>query len=473
MDEIFGFFPPSVNPPSKTPMLTLLKQARAYGLGVVVATQNPVDLDYKGLSNTGTWWLGRLQTERDKARVLDGLEGAGASSGRPFDRGAMETTLSGLDRRVFIMNSVHDGGPVKFQTRWALSYLRGPLTRAQIRRLTEGSAPPPVEPARPPGTPVAPAAGGRSTAERPLLPAEIPQFFIEPDAGAVDDAMPLYRPALLGTAQLHYVRASDDIDLWRTISLLAPLPDRVTANVWSEAVVLERGEPPLAASGRDGARFGELPAAASRPKSFAVWGRSLAATLHRERKLSIRRCPALKSSSGPGETEAEFRIRLARLAREARDAAMTKLERRYAPKLARLRERIRRAEERIGRERSQYDQQKVQTAISIGATVLGALFGRKAASVGTVGRASTAMRGVGRASREKGDVARAADALEAERAALAELDNEFRRDADAVRAGIDPLRIELERVEIAPRKSDITIDRLALVWKPERSRGLR
>jgi hypothetical protein len=135
MDEVFGYFPPSANPPSKTPMLTLLKQARAFGLGVVLATQNPVDLDYKGLSNAGTWFLGRLQTERDKARVLEGLEGASAAAGANFDRGRMEKILAGLGNRVFLMNNVHEDEPVVFQSRWALSYLRGPVSREQIATL--------------------------------------------------------------------------------------------------------------------------------------------------------------------------------------------------------------------------------------------------------------------------------------------------------------------------------------------------
>ena len=135
MDEIFGYFPSTSNPPSKVPMLTLLKQARAYGLGVVLATQNPVDLDYKGLSKCGTWFLGRLQTQRDKDRVLEGLEGASTATGHAFDRPEMDKILSGLGRRVFVMNNVHDERPLVFQTRWTLSYLRGPLTREQIQTL--------------------------------------------------------------------------------------------------------------------------------------------------------------------------------------------------------------------------------------------------------------------------------------------------------------------------------------------------
>jgi hypothetical protein len=138
MDEIFGFFPPVKNPPSKQPLLTLLKQARAYGLGVVLATQNPVDLDYKGLANTGTWFIGRLQTEGDKQRVMAGLEGA--AGGGSFDRGRMERILAGLGKRVFLMNNVHENTPVTFQTRWTLSYLRGPMTREHIKALTAAGA---------------------------------------------------------------------------------------------------------------------------------------------------------------------------------------------------------------------------------------------------------------------------------------------------------------------------------------------
>ena len=126
-----GTFPRSQSS-SKLPLLTLLKQARAFGVGVVLATQNPVDLDYKGLANTGTWFIGRLQTERDKARVLEGLEGASAGAGHKFDRQRMEQTLAGLGSRMFLMNNVHEDAPVVFETRWCLSYLRGPLTRAQI-----------------------------------------------------------------------------------------------------------------------------------------------------------------------------------------------------------------------------------------------------------------------------------------------------------------------------------------------------
>ncbi len=141
MDEIFGFFPPVAEPPSKRPLLTLLKQARAFGVGILLATQNPVDLDYKGLANAGTWFIGRLQTERDKDRLLEGLEGVAAGTEAGFDRQKMEETLAGLGKRIFLMYNVHEDAPVTFQTRWVMSYLSGPLTRAQIKVLMDPRRP--------------------------------------------------------------------------------------------------------------------------------------------------------------------------------------------------------------------------------------------------------------------------------------------------------------------------------------------
>ena len=150
MDEIFGFFPPTANPPAKQPMLTLLKQARAFGLGCVLATQNPVDLDYKGLANCGTWFIGRLQTERDKLRVIEGLKSALAGG---EDGADLEALMSSLTQRVFLMRNVHDDVPVLMKTRWALSYLRGPLTGPEIARVMAGTQAAPPRQRRPPLAP--------------------------------------------------------------------------------------------------------------------------------------------------------------------------------------------------------------------------------------------------------------------------------------------------------------------------------
>lgn len=226
MDEIFGYFPPVANPPSKLPLLTLLKQGRAFGLGVVLATQNPVDLDYKGLSNTGTWFIGRLQTERDKARVIEGLEGVAAGSGQKFDRQEMEQILAGLGNRIFLLNNVHEDAPEVFESRWAMSYLRGPLTRTQIKSLMEpikaqvntvvpmataAAAAAQTAPATSAATPAAaviaaPAASPAS--QRPVLPPEIAQYFIPVRTDAPAGAMLTYQPMVLGAAEIHYSKRS-------------------------------------------------------------------------------------------------------------------------------------------------------------------------------------------------------------------------------------------------------------------------
>ncbi len=457
MDEVFGYFPPTANPPSKTPMLTLLKQARAYGLGVVLATQNPVDLDYKGLSNAGTWFLGRLQTERDVARVIEGLEGASAASGASFDRRELERILAGLGSRVFLMRNVHEDAPVVFQTRWALSYLSGPVTREQIRQL---AGEPPARADR-----AAPTSPAPEPVKRPVVPPGVVERFLPVTRKAPDGGTLLYRPALAAEANLHYARASAALDRWERVALLAPLSGDA-GSPWEGAASAEGALPDLETEPEAGSAFAALPAAAAREASYARWKKQLAARLYQERPLSLYTSRAPRLVSRPGEREAEFRGRLRDLLREQRDLEVSKLQRRYAPRLAALQDRIQRAERRVQKESEQYRDQKLQTAISIGATVLGALFGRKLGSASNVGRATTAARGAGRAARERGDVARAEDRVEDLRQQLADLESRFEEDAAELERSASPDALAIEETCIAPRKSDLAVDPVLLAWTP-------
>jgi phage host-nuclease inhibitor protein Gam len=470
MDEVFGFFPPTANPPAKTPMLTLLKQARAYGLGCVLATQNPVDLDYKGLSNAGTWFLGRLQTERDKLRVLEGLEGASAAAGSQFDRGRMEATLAGLGSRVFLMNNVHEDQPALFQTRWALSYLRGPLTRAQIGTLMKDrkastTAPAPRQAAAA-APPPAPAEVETAAAQRPMLPPEIAQVTAAVRGALRAGDRLVYRGELLGTADLHYVSKRDGLDAWREVTLRAPLTDE--GDVWERAEPVPDGGLEFAGEPDPRGSFADLPASATRKTSARKWESELKNHLYRTQELAVWWCKALDATSKPGESEGDFRVRLAHAAREARDKAVAELRNDYAPKLKRLDERIRSAGQKVEREKSQYRAQKTQTVISFGATLLGALFGRKAASAGNVGRATTTLRGASRAAREHGDVQRAEEDVAALQREVEDLEKEFEQRAAEVQASHAIDAIEVESSAVAPRKSDISIERIALLWCPWR-----
>jgi hypothetical protein len=431
-----------------------------------LATQNPVDLDYKGLSNAGTWFLGRLQTERDKARVMDGLEGVSAASGASFDRQKLERTLSGMKSRVFFMHNVHEDEPVLFHTRWAMSYLRGPLTRSQIQTLMSERKDKSV-PARASirAQPVAAQKQDKATTNRPSLPPEIQDEFLPTESGA---GRILYRPAVVGTADLHFADARSGIDLWESATYMAPLSGRVGAKLWDDAEVLPGEDIVTDDAPLEGAEFAKLPTAATKASSYKTWQKSFKTHLYQHHTLQVLKCPALKLSADPLESEAEFRVRVREELREKRDTGVEKLRKRYAPKLARLNERIRKAEEKIGREKSQYDQQKMQTAISMGATVLGALFGRKAASVGTVGRATTTMRGVGRSAREKGDVERAKRDLEALTLKLADLESEFEQETNELADSFQASEYEITTKTYRPRKSDISIGHFGLTWLPHR-----
>jgi hypothetical protein len=472
MDEIFGYFPPVANPPSKAPLLTLLKQARAFGLGIVLATQNPVDLDYKGLSNTGTWFLGRLQTERDKERVLDGLEGAAAGGAGRFDRKRMEQILAGLGQRIFLMNNVHEDVPVVFQTRWAMSYLRGPLTRTQIKQLMDPVKSSRSEPAPTdvPAAPVGPATSERSASPlsvRPVLPPKVPQYYVPVRSAQPEGASLHYEPMVVGIGKVYYANAKVGIATRKEVCLAAEFSGGPSPVDWDEAREEGIHENDLEKFPHDpDSSFGEVPADALNPKNYAEWGTAFREWIYRNRKLELLRSPSFGVVSEPGETEKDFRIRITQAAREKRDQQVERLRQKYAPKIASLQDRIRRAEQAVEREKAQAAQQKLSTAISFGATILSALTGRKTVSQSTLGRASTAARGAGRTVKEAQDVARARENVEVLVKKLEDLQALLDRETDEVITAADPLAEILETSEVRPKKSDISVTLMSLAWFP-------
>ena len=491
MDEIFGYFPPVANPPSKRPLLTLLKQGRAFGLGAILATQNPVDLDYKGLANIGTWFLGRLQTDRDKQRVLDGLEGA--AQGSSFDRAAMEQTLAGLGSRVFLLHNVHEEGASIFESRWAMSYLRGPMTRNQIkilmdaRRAPAAGGPTRRSSAAPAGARIGAAARATSpaTAEgvvasgpemeaararavgkstRPTLPPAIPQYFV-PGRDAGDQVV--YEPTLLGAASVRFADAKTKVDVTEEVTLLAPIKDDAVPVDWAEAQEAAVDPNDLERNPAPGGAFAELPPAASQAKNYAMWQKDFVNALHSSRKLTLFRSTVYDQISRINESEGDFRARLNQVARERRDAAVAKLRAKYAPKLAALNERVRRAEQAVQREAEQARSAKLSTALSFGSTLLGAFLGRKALSSTNVSKAATAMRGVGRSLEQSQDVTRAGETVEAVKKQIADLDGEFQAEAAAIESGGDPATESFETVELRPTKTNIRVKLVALAWTPQ------
>ena len=467
IDEIFGYFPPTANPPSKKPMLTLLKQARAFGVGILLATQNPVDLDYKGLSNTGTWFIGRLQTERDRDRLIDGLLSAETSTGQTYDRIALSELISGLGKRVFFMKNIHEDQPLVFQSRWALSYLRGPLTLPQIQLLM-GSPKAGVSDLPGPAAHLPADRAGMEIAgsQKPILPAAVEEYYLPVTKEKPSQGRLVYQPQAVGSAKLHFVESRRNLDMWQAQTIIAPFSGDGSEINWEQGQVFKDRQINLEKSRMTEGEYEALSAGASRAENYKIWQKMFESHLFQYSSLEFMQCLALKLSARPDEMEEEFRGRVALVIREKRDQEVEKLRQRYAPKLTSLEERIRRAQERKEREKSQVTQQTMQTAISVGATVLGALFGRKTISTGTIGRATTAMRGAGKIGREQGDVQRAEENLQVLQNQLLELQSQFESERINLQNSLEQSPTQIEKIQVKPRKGDILITTFGLVWTP-------
>jgi hypothetical protein len=485
MDEIFGYFPPSASPPSKRPMLTLLKQARAFGLGVVLATQNPVDLDYKGLANTGTWFLGRLQTERDKARVLDGLEGTSAGAGGAFDRKAMDTTLSALRNRVFLLHNVHAAAPIVFETRWVLSYLRGPLTREQIQRLEQGAKPtdPPPPPIQPETHETAPTPARTTTSptpasprsSKPVLPPGVPEAFLRPLVPTpAADGPTVFHPTLLTTARARFIDRKVPVDQWKSFLLTLPIHGSDwPADPWTDLQITVDPHPPALEPDLDALRldpscsveFAPIPADLTRPKNYTAWTRALKDQLYREATLEFWTCPDLDLYSLPEEREEDFRLRARMKSRELRDAAVDDLRAKFRPKLDALEAKVRQAQEKVDREKAQATQSTFDAAVSFGGSVLDALLrgGKRTSRT----RGTTAARSASKAVRQRSEAAAAAESLQSLRLQRADLDEDFAAAVRRIESDFSAHALEIKPYRVSPRKSEIRVEPLQLVWSPE------
>ncbi len=473
MDEIFGYLPPSKNPPSKLPMLTMLKQARAFGVGMVLATQNPVDLDYKALSNAGTWFIGRLQTERDKMRVLEGLEGAATSAGDSFNRQEMDKLLSGLGNRVFLLNNIHEDAPVLMQTRWALSYLRGPLTREQIKDLmapykaNSATAAPAqngktaAQPSAAPSFATAsmPGEGGLMTTPPPM-PHDVPVVYLPVRGRAPGGTELVYQPAVLGAARLTFSDSKLRLSEAQSKNLLASMLDGPVALDWEHCLEVDIPVGDMEEAAQGPATF-QMPPAAVTSKHLASWKRDLTNWLYSNARIELLRSPSTGQVSQVGESDRDFRVRMLQIAREKRDAQVEALRKKYASKTTTLEERKRKAEQAVEREKDQARSAGFNTITSIGSTLLGAFTGRKVS-----GRAATALRQAGRTASQRGDIKRAEETVEAVDAQIQELEAQFQEEVARIDSALDPQSEVLETVSIRPKKTDINLQLVALAWAP-------
>lgn len=456
MDEIFGYFPPVANPPSKKPMLNLLKKARAFGLGIVLATQNPSDLDYKGLSNIGTWFVGRLQTERDKERLLVGLETVtSGSKGVNSNSAAMDKVLSQLGERVFLLHNVHEEEPIIFHTRWVLSFLRGPLNVEHISRLmepyknklkTENSHSSNTQ---------------NDLDSRMVLPPEIKQCFrhVCTDVGMSQK----YKPYLHAELSINFKDTKSKIDTWKKISFLLALDD--SNLVWQNGDFINGLLSDLSPKPKDNILFQSLPKEACRPAFYKKAQEDLLLYLLSEYSLKVYFCKELKEYSTVDEGEDAFLGRLKLLLREKRDQLIEGLRQKYDKRLETLMVRAERAEDKVEKEAEQYQSQKMNTMVDFGMTLLGAFLGRKTLTRQNISKAQSTFRSARKTSMEKGDLSRAQEYLAQVKGQIHDLEMDLQVEIDKLHDQYTLESLDLEQIKIGPKKNGIEILHFALLWQ--------
>ena len=507
-DEIFGYLPPIANPSSKPLMLRMLKQARAFGVGQVLVTQNPVDVDYKALSNAGSWFIGKLQTDQDKQRLLDGLESA-TSAG--LDRAAYDRMISGLGKRVFLLHNVHEKQPQIFQTRWAMNYLAGPLTRTHIPALNQlvGAHFQPAAPAAPtqvaaPAVPLSqlqaipltaqavtaqpaaqPAAApadspagapqpGSVTNTRPTIPAGIAEYFLPNNLTftqafkAAGREYPteahsqgiIYRPVILAQASIRYLNRKFNLDLETYKTAVVQEPDRRGMVRWDDFTVTKIERSALDARPDPQARYATLETPFSDVKTLTAMHKDFVDWVFRSAELTVRANENLKLYAGPQVSAAEFRTQCSEAARQARDAEAKKAAAAFESKLRTMRDKVVHEERELRQDEAELSQRKLEeggTHLENVASLLG--FGRKRSL-------TTSLTKRRQTEQAKADVEESVDAIEEYKRQLAALEAERDAAIQEVSARWGSLANEITETTVTPLKKDILLDFFGVAWMP-------
>lgn len=506
MDEIFGYLPPVNNPPSKQPLLRMLKQARAFGVGLLLATQNPVDVDYKALSNAGTWIIGKLQTENDKNRLLDGLQSAAGGD----SRATLDKLISGLGKRVFVLHNVHSKAPVVFQTRWTMNFLAGPMTRTQIPALNQlvgaklsAPATTTVKPAdasaksqpiiaapasslEPETAPImaAVSASAPSTAKssqstngvqtKPSLPAGVAEYFLPqtyslPEAfGAAKQPIGadakiqsvVYKPALLGSAQIRFLDRKMGVDSNILRSVLVEKPERSGVIRWDD---FSYSGPPLDkldTSPTPGARFGMIDSPLNDSKRMTAMQKDFTDWIYRNSSVKARVNQALKVSAGPDVSPADFIKACADAAREARDAELEKATGALDRKIKALEDKQNKEERELQQDQTELENRKWEergNLAELGASLIG--IGRKKSLTTQL----TKRRLTENAKANVDDSIQSIDQYKKDLAAL-------QQERDQTTAEINDrwghVVNDITEVTVAPKKTDIYVNLFGVAWMP-------
>ena len=483
MDEVAGYLPPTANPPTKKPIMLLMKQARAFGVGVVLSTQNPVDIDYKAISNAGTWMIGRLQTDRDKARLLDGM--SSASGGVDVD--AIGDTISGLGKREFVLRRAGQDRPEVFTTRWAMSYLRGPMTRDQIGRLMDAervevevaAAPAPSSGVVGRPTPVPGAAPGEPVLaddESAVMPdvadgtavrwADVASPWLAEVGG--DSRGTRLAAAAVARVSLRYDEARADLvhdDEFECV--LFPLGEQVDA---SQMVRVDYDDRDLRPTPPDMPVYRLTEAKVANKTFWSSLDKAIRDQLVRTSTVEIRSNQGLKLFGRPGEQADAFEARCLKSADDRAEAEIASLRDKYETRAKRLRDQIDGLEDRIDVLEEQSKSTRNSELLSTAGSVLGGLLGGSKSKGGLLGGL---LGDAGTAARRRGRTGAAGERVDAAQNKLERLTD----DLEALEAELASEIIEIDRkwmdlandsstIEVGLESSDVKVVQLTLTWIP-------
>lgn len=473
-DEIHGYLPPVAQPPSKAPMLRMLKQARAFGVGQLLATQNPVDVDYKALSNAGSWFIGKLQAERDKERLLDGLEGAAPGA---FKRSDYDKQISALDKRVFLLHNVHEDKPVIFYTRWAMNYLAGPLTRAQIPALNALAAGAPAAAAKPAkkakeDKAMSTSSDSGALGSRPIVPSGVQELFLpaglslEAAAQASKRQLPAdakriglaYRPALLGQAQVRFLQRKYNLDFeTNKAALVTEVPARGLR--WEDFEREPLDERRLEGRPQDEAAFGELSGVLADGAQLKLLERDFADWVYRSSEVQMWANDSLKVYAGPELSREEFLAKCNQEAETQGNAEREKAKQKFDTQLKTLQRKLEKEKRELGSDEEKANQRKMEEMGTHLENVIGLFAGSRR-------RLTTSL--------TKRRMTSAAQAeVEETKATIAELEGEMQdlgeqiqEALQAVDARWDTAAEAITQVPLAAARSDIYVSTFGVVWLP-------
>ncbi len=449
MDEIFGFFPPLANPPSKEPMLLLLKQARAFGTGVILSTQNPVDLDYKGLSNIGTWFIGKLQTKQDISKVIDGI-----ASKSDLSKSELIDKISTLKGRHFFLKNVHTEKTDEFYTRWVLSYLKGPMTKDDIKMLMKDK--------KTKTTIIEEKSISKNTSSssmKPLLSEGIKEYFNDTNINSTSE---LYA-YIYADAKLRFYNQRRGIDTQEDLYYKVELDERMNDINFEDAYNEELVNKSTKAISN--ASYSTLPRFISEAKSLKAVQKQLSNHLYDTKRIELYYCKRLKLESSLNQSYRDFLIEVEDAIKEKKEQEIEKLQDKYETKYDRLETKLKKLHMKLQKEEADVSAKTTDTVIGIGVTILGALFGKKLFSSSTISKGASALKKGGRVLKEKNDVKNTQSLIEDLNEDIAQLEIDLEEQIEKIQDELQIDNFEIKTIQIKPRRSDISIDDIALLWE--------